>query len=134
MKADILVDTSIWIEYFNNAGSKSGDRLENLLLQGNVCGAGIILAELLQGAKVEKEYNAILYNYTALPIVDETIDTWVMVGKISYNLRREGVTIPVTELLIASLAIEFGLTLFTHDQHFLKIPDIKLLDDTENRE
>ncbi len=54
MKADILADTSVWIEYFNKAESKTGARLENMLIENKVLGAGIILTELLQGAKIKK--------------------------------------------------------------------------------
>ena len=127
MKADILADTSVWIEYFNKAESKTGARLENMLIENKVLGAGIILTELLQGAKIKKEFDAILNNYTALPLLEANINTWIMSGKISFDLRRKGITIPTTDLIIGSLALESNSKIFTLDPHFSKIPGVVLL-------
>jgi predicted nucleic acid-binding protein len=126
MRDNILVDTSIWIEYFNRPESKAGARLEKLIKEGDVCSAGVILTELLQGAKIEKEFNAILESFIVLPFLNTTIDTWIRAGKISFSLRRKGITIPTTDLIIASLAMEHGCSVFTIDPHFEKIPDLKL--------
>lgn len=127
MKANTLVDTSIWIEYFNKPDSKNGNRLQQMLAEGKVCGAGIILTELLQGAKIEKEFDIILNNYTALPLLEENINTWISAGKISFTLRRKGIVIPTTDLLIAALALESNCKVFTLDQHFMKIPGLSLV-------
>ena len=127
MRDNILVDTSIWIEYFNRPESKAGAQVEELIRKGNVCVTGVILTELLQGAKIEKEFNAILENFVVLPFLDANIDTWIRAGRISFSLRRKGITIPTTDLIIASLAIENDSNIFTLDPHFEKIPDIKLL-------
>jgi tRNA(fMet)-specific endonuclease VapC len=128
MKADILVDTSVWIEYFNKAESKTSNRLQQMLVDGKVCGAGIILTELLQGAKIEKEFEIILNNYTALPLLKENLNTWISAGKISYSLRRNGITLPTTDLLLAALALESNCKIFTLDQHFMKIPGVTLVE------
>lgn len=122
----VIVDTSIWIEYFNRSESKAGARLEELIRKENVCVAGVILTELLQGARIEKEFNAILENFLALPFLETNIDTWTKAGRISFTLRRKGVTIPTSDLIIASLAIEYDYPVFTMDPHFKKIPDLKL--------
>jgi tRNA(fMet)-specific endonuclease VapC len=126
MKNNILVDTSIWIEFFNRPDSKAGVQLENLIKKGNVRVSGVILTELLQGARIEKEFNAILDSFTALPFLDMNINTWIRAGRISFLLRRKGITIPTTDLIIASLALENNTWVFTLDPHFEKIPDLKL--------
>jgi len=127
MKSNVLVDTSVWIEYFNQPDSSSGESLEQLLKEGRVAGAGIVLTELLQGAKIEEEFNDILESITAIPILETRFSTWIKAGRISYSLRRKGITIPVTDIIIASLAIENNCSIFTLDPHFDKIPGIKLL-------
>lgn len=123
---NILVDTSIWIEFFNRPDSKAGGSLETLIKKGNVSVAGVILTELLQGAKLDKEFDAILDSVIALPFLDTTLNTWIMAGKISFSLRRKGITIPTTDLVIASLAIENDSSVFTLDPHFKKIPNLKI--------
>lgn len=126
MKPNILVDTSVWIQYFNKLDSKSGKSIEGLLGEGRVVGSGVVLTELLQGAKIEKEFNAILESMTALPFLETTLNTWIKAGRISYTLRRKGTPIPTTDLIIASLALEYDCLIFTLDPHFEKIPDIEL--------
>ena len=59
MKPDVLVDTSIWIEYFNRPDSKQGGSLHTLLKNGRVIVAGLVLTELLRGARLEKEFKLI---------------------------------------------------------------------------
>jgi len=125
MKADVLVDTSIWIEYFNHRDSENGEALEGLLREGRVVIAGIVLTELLQGAKIKREFDAILDSIVALPFFDATLNTWIEAGRISYSLRKRGVTVPTTDVIIASLAIERHCLLFSLDSHFDRIPGIK---------
>ncbi|NQU65668.1 MAG: PIN domain-containing protein [SAR324 cluster bacterium] len=125
MKSSILVDTSVWIEFFNQPDSLNGEALEQLLLENRVVYAGIILTELLQGAKIEQEFEDILNNMKALPFLETTHKTWVSAGKISYSLHRKGITIPVTDIVIASLSLDHNCPVFTLDPHFEIIPGLK---------
>lgn len=88
--------------------------------------ARIVLTELLQGAKSQGEFDAILDGMAALPLLSTTLSTWVEAGKISFSLRRKGITIPTTDLIISSLALEHKCMIFTMDPHFQKIPQIEL--------
>ena len=126
MKSNVLVDTSVWIQYFNRIDSKPGQAVEGLLRQERAVGTGIVLTELLQGAKIEKEFDAILESMAALPFLETTQNTWIKAGRISFTLRKSGITIPTTDLVIASVALEYDCLIFTLDPHFEKIPDIEL--------
>ena len=126
MRSNVLVDTSVWIQYFNRLDSKPGKSVEGLLRDGRVVGTGIFLTELLQGAKIGKEFNAILESMAALPFLETTQNTWIKAGRTSSTLRRKGITIPTTDIIIASFALEHDCLIFTLDPHFEKIPDIVL--------
>ena len=126
MKAKVLVDTSSWIEYFNKPESKTGASIEALIKNWEICVAGIILTELLQGAKVKNEFNSILESIVALPFLETTMETWIKAGEISFSFRRKGITIPTTDLIISSLALEYDCSILTLDPHFKKIPNLKL--------
>ncbi|HDZ23837.1 MAG TPA: PIN domain nuclease [Desulfobacteraceae bacterium] len=126
MKADVLVDTSIWIEYFNHRQSENGETVEDLLRKGRVVLTGIVVTELLQGAKLKNEFDAILNSILALPFLDATLNTWIEAGRIFYSLRKKGVTIPTTDVVLASLAKENQCLLFSLDSHFERIPGLKL--------
>ncbi len=129
MKANVLADTSIWIEYFNKPDSSAGESLENLLKEGRVLGAGLVLTELLQGAKIEREFKLILEGVAALPFLETKLTTWIDAGRISFSLRKKGITIPVTDIILGSLALESHCLIFTLDPHFNKIPGIKLYEE-----
>ena len=125
MKSEILVDTSAWIDYFNKPDSITGKKVEQVLIDGKAVLAGIILTELLQGAKIKNEFDAILESMLALPRLETNLTTWIEAGKASFDLRRKGITIPTTDLIIASLAMENNCRILTLDPHFNKIPGVK---------
>ncbi len=62
-----------------------------------------------------------------------TVDTWLptletaqIYGETQDQLKRAGTPIPINDIWIASACIESGSTLVTYDQHFQKIPSIRL--------
>ena len=126
MKSDILVDTSAWIDYFNKPDSKTGKTVEHILRNGSAVLAGIVLTEILQGAKVKREFDAILESMLALPLLEASLTTWIEAGSISFALREKGIAIPTTDLIIASLALENNCSILTLDLHFQKIPGVTI--------
>ena len=126
MKSDILVDTSAWIDYFNKPDSKTGKTVEHILRNRRALLAGIVLTEILQGAKIKTEFDAILESMLALPFLEASLTTWIEAGRISFSLRKKGITIPTTDLIIASLALENNCSILTLDPHFQKIPGVKI--------
>ena len=126
MKSDILVDTSAWIDYFNKPESETGRTVEQILRTGRAALAGIVLTEILQGAKIKTEFDAILESMLALPFLEASLTTWIEAGRISFALREKGITIPTTDLIIASLALENNCSILTLDLHFQKIPGVTI--------
>ena len=129
MKADILVDTSAWVDYFNRPDSITGNSVEHILRKGRAVIGGIILTELLQGAKIKEEFDAILESMVVVPILETTLSTWVESGRISFTLRRKGITVPTTDLIIAALSLENDCLILTLDSHFHQIPGVKLFNE-----
>ena len=126
MNSDILVDTSAWIDYFNKPDSETGKIVEQILRNGRAVLAGIVLTEILQGAKIKAEFDAILESMLALPLLEASLMTWIEAGRISFTLRKKGITIPTTDLIIACLALENNCTILTLDLHFQKIPGVTI--------
>ncbi|MCD6318232.1 PIN domain-containing protein [Candidatus Aerophobetes bacterium] len=122
----VIVDTSVWIQFFNSPQSKEKAELDKLLNSNQVVVAGVIVSELLQGSRSQKDYGDIEDKITVLPYVEVSKDTWIEVGKTSFKLRKQGVTLPLTDILIATLAKENNLEVYTLDPHFKKIPKVKL--------
>lgn len=116
----ILVDTSVWIDLFAGRDSPHVKALELLVTnREDLCICGVILAEVLQGIKDDKEYNqtnSILSNLIFLPM---TRDTFVLTANIYRTLRTRGITIRNSiDCMIAAVCIEHGVRLLHNDRDF----------------
>lgn len=121
----IIVDTSIWIDYFKNQPEVAGS-IDKGLLSGNIYMVGPIVSEILQGAKTEKDYKALNDSIGGVPFIESSFTDWQLAGQLSYSLRRKGITIPITDYLIAAISINNGAYVYTLDHHFKQIPRVKL--------
>jgi tRNA(fMet)-specific endonuclease VapC len=126
MRGKIIVDTSVWIEYFKNNQRYVGYIEENLYLD-SVYITGPVIAELIQGVKGDKEYLLLADSINAIPYLECNLKDWIMAGEISFNLRKNGRTIPVTDALIAAVSIKSNAKILTLDNHFKDIPGVNLV-------
>ena len=116
----ILVDTSVWIDFFRNSDPEIGGRLSGLLEDGEVIAISAIFGELLQGAKNEAEEKVILEFWESLPKIDEE-DLFIEAGKLSreFKLTTKGVGL-VDGYILAACKRE-KLTLWTLDKKLLEV-------------
>jgi hypothetical protein len=122
MEADkILIDTSVWIEYFRNRSSSISNEVDEILSKKEVYVPKIVIAELIQGAKSERDVSIIRDFLEAFKIIDQTEDTWLKAGDLSFNLKRKGKNVNLTDCYIAVMAQENGCQIFTLDEHFKDI-------------
>jgi predicted nucleic acid-binding protein len=122
----ILPDTCAWIDYFRPGATSLGARLERAIDTTAVYSCGPVLYELVQGARSEKEQAELTNALSALPFLEMTEDLWVKAGRISASLRKAGRTIPLSDILIAALALEYNLTVMTVDEHFRSIAGLAI--------
>ena len=69
---------------------------------------------------------------TALPYYEVTRSTWSRAGDLSAQLLRRGVTLPLSDLVIAALALEQACHVYSLDTHFKKIPGLRLYPPASN--
>ncbi len=117
----VLIDTSVWIAYFRNTSVELSKRVESLMTEAEICVPKIVLAELLQGAKSEREIKTIESFFGAFIIVDQGEHTWVNAGKLAYLLKRKGKTVNLADCYIAAIAHEQQCAILTLDEHFKDI-------------
>ncbi|RJX25494.1 MAG: PIN domain-containing protein [Dethiobacter sp.] len=127
----IIVDTSIWIEYFKKKAEIVAF-IDRELLAGTTYMVGPVVSELLQGVKTEKELDSLLNCIDAVPFIESNIADWRLAGSISFRLRKDGLTIPLTDLLIAAVSINNGAYVYSPDHHFILIPDVLLYKPSES--
>jgi predicted nucleic acid-binding protein len=116
----VLVDTSVWIEFFRKKAPYYGIVLE-LMDEDRICCVGLILAELMQGAKSEKELNTIKEFLHVFDFLPESIDVWEGAGELSCMLQRKGVTVGLSDCYISVITKSFNAKLLTLDKHFSAI-------------
>jgi len=126
----VLVDTSAWIEFFRTSSTQVGDRVQELIEQNRATCSGIILTELLSGTRSQREFTEVLDMMMGLEIFYDTPEICVEAGRIAFSLRRQGMTIPLADTLIAAQATVHHLAILSLDQHFREINgilDLKLV-------
>jgi predicted nucleic acid-binding protein len=99
----VLVDTSVWIEFFRRRDPYYSI-VARMIDNEQVCLAGIILAELMQGAKSEKELAVLAEFPKVFDFIPEMHQLWSEAGLLAYNLRRKGITIGLSDCYIAVAA------------------------------
>jgi len=126
MDTRIIVDTTVWIEFFRNPQSPHSNHLKDLLRQRRVVMVGMVLSEIVQGVKAPREADLVLTSLTKLPYSEMTKDRWQQAGEISASLRKKGTTLPLSDLIIAACALAEGQEVYTLDPHFKRIPGVTL--------
>jgi tRNA(fMet)-specific endonuclease VapC len=112
----VLVDTSVWIEYFKN-NQEVTRIIDEGLSNGTFMIAGPIITELLQGVKSSQEKEQIL-SCIDVNYIDVKIDDWILAGEIANQLRTKGITIPFVDSLLAAIASNNHMKVYTKDKHF----------------
>lgn len=123
----ILVDTSVWIDYFNCNDSKATEYLDDCLIEGTVAIGDLIYLEILQGFRADKDYRAAKSRLQELTIYEmfglDAVERCAMNFR---TLRKKGITIrKTTDVIIASFCIQNKLPLLFLDRDF--VPFVKHL-------
>jgi len=117
----VLIDTSVWVSYFRGGFPEISEKVDRLLGGGEVCVPKIVIAELVQGAKSQRELSTIEDFFDAFIILDQSPETWLKAGKLSRQLRMKGKTIHLLDCYIAVIAEENACAILTLDDHFKEI-------------
>ena len=115
-----IVDSSVWIDYFNGVVTPQADLLHKALGQQELGLGDIILCEVLQGFKTQRDFARARSALLRLPVF--TIGGREIALKSAENyrtLRRQGMTVRKTvDCLIATFVIERGFSLLHSDRDF----------------
>lgn len=125
----IVVDSSVWIDYFGGQETRETNLLDSLLSQQPVLIGDLILTEVLQGFRHDRHYIAAKEELEKLPF--ETMVGKHIVIRSAENfrsLRKQGITIRKTiDVLIATFCIENEHYLLHSDRDFEAIKQVTKL-------
>lgn len=116
----ILVDSSVWIDYFNGAITREAEKLHELLGSEPLAIGDLILLKVLQGFADEKDFEQARKLLTSLTVVDlGGQEIAILAARHFRALRRVGVTVRKTiDLVIATCCIASGYDLLHSDHDF----------------
>ena len=116
----ILVDSSVWIDYFRGARTPQSDRLDLLLGAEPLLIGDLMLSEVLQGFDSERDFNRGLSALGRLTCIDIAGQEIAIAAARNFRaLRALGVTVRKTiDTLIATRCIEDGYELLYSDKDF----------------
>ena len=116
-----LIDSSAWIEYLRPKGSaKVKARVRDLLQKEEAASCGVIIVEILRGARNEKDFASLYQSLTSLPMIPIDDSVIERAAKWGFILDKKGKIVSTTDLIIASAA--YGKAKLLHiDSDFVLI-------------
>jgi predicted nucleic acid-binding protein len=118
----ILIDTSIWIDFFKGLENEQVDKL-NTIFELNIpfCITGQIYQEVLQGAKTEKDFNALREYFDTYEIQSplDARESYLEAARIYFSCQRKGITVRSSvDCMIVQITKEHRFQLFHNDRDF----------------
>jgi len=110
----VLIDSSVWIEYFKSGGI---EKLDRLIEEDLACVNELILTELIPAAKLKNEID-ILEGLQALSMIPLNVDWKIVRDYQLMNLQNGINNVGIPDLIILQQVIDEKITLFSFDKHF----------------
>ncbi len=116
----VLVDTTVWIDFFAGRSLAVVAELERLLAEGeDICTCGIVLTEVLQGIRDETQYRKTLKHFERFLFLPMQRATFIAAADLYRSLRRRGITIrQAADCLIAAVSLQHDVPLLHRDRDF----------------
>ncbi|MBZ5511338.1 MAG: PIN domain nuclease [Acidobacteriia bacterium] len=123
----ILVDTSVWIDFFSSSPGRAGAELRRLIEEAEPFAlTGVIVAEVLQGLiRDASRIEQYLAHWEMLE--PRGFETYREAAAIYRAARAKGFTPTTIDAVIAAIALEHKASVFTLDQDFSRIARITTL-------
>lgn len=118
MNVGLVVDTSVWIDFFRG---RSIPLLEDALALGSVVLPPIVVAELVSGVRKPADRAALIDLLDDLPIHETPRDHWVRVGDLRRRLIEKGHEISTPDAHVAQCALDRDAPLLSSDRVFARI-------------
>lgn len=117
----IIVDSSVWIDYFNGQDTRETTQLDSLLGIEPIAVGDLILTEVLQGFRDDEDYEIAKDLFSSLIVFELLGEKMALKSADNYRtLRKQGITIRKTvDVIIATFCIENDLPLLFSDKDFI---------------
>ncbi len=126
----VLIDTSVWIDFFNGYPSKEAEMLERLIKEeAELLTCGVIVAEFMQGIRDRKSLSTLERHFRDMDwLTPREPETYLEAAKLFRELRSRGATVRSTiDCLIAQVAAESDALILAKDRDIMAIVDSRIL-------
>lgn len=114
----ILVDTSIWLDYFRSASTAMDELLIDYIENGRVVALSPVFGELLQGVRDQREEKIVLDHWKNLPKVDES-NLFIEAGRLSHRHKLYSAGVGLIDCYILAAAKLHKLHVLSLDKRLL---------------
>ena len=116
----IVVDSSVWIDYFSGRKSPAAEKLDSLLGDTPIAAGDLMLVEVLQGFRTDSDFATARELLMSLTVVNMLNTSIALSSAANFRtLRNKGITVRKTiDTIIATYCIENGLALLYSDKDF----------------
>jgi len=126
----IMVDSSVWIDFFNGVDKPHVEKLYQLLGKEIIVTGDLIVVEVLQGFNVDSHFNLakeVLERLTYFSLCDKSL---ALTAANNYRiLRKHGITVRKTiDVVIGTFCIENQIALLHHDKDFVPMENLLKLE------
>ncbi|MGZ4988652.1 MAG: PIN domain-containing protein [Limisphaerales bacterium] len=125
--AAVLVDSSFYIGLARN-GRDPLQALAYAAVDRDLAVCGVVRCEVGRGIRQQKTLKQFQSFWDAMLNIPTDNELWSQVEELGWRLDRQGTTLPLTDLIIASCAMRIDAAVLTFDRHFELIPGLRCID------
>lgn len=121
----VLIDTCIWVPFFNRAHSREKQTVDELLDEDRATLIGPVLTEILLGFRRDEQADWVASELRGLQYLQVTWNEWRATAQLGRRLVATGQHLPQTDLVLAAVALERDLEVYSSDPHFDLVPHLR---------
>jgi predicted nucleic acid-binding protein len=121
----VLIDTCIWVPFFNRPQSAEKRNVDALLDDDRAALIGPVVAEILQGIPREAHARYVASLLRGLRCLETVWEDWPEAARLGRRLAAAGHRLPLTDLILAAVALRLDAEVYTSDPHYDLISELK---------
>jgi len=121
----VLIDTCIWVQFFNSRRSAEKAAVDALLKEDRATLIGPILSEILLGFRHDDQADWVASELRGVRWLEVGWLDWQHAANLGRSLAASGHKLPLSDLVVASVALTGDAEVYTTDPHFDVIPGLR---------
>lgn len=115
----IVIDSSVWIRVLRKSPDEVlAEEVDFLIRDKRAAFVQVIKIEVLSGATTTKDFNSLKESFEGLVKLEVDERVWEISAEWAFELRRAGISVPLTDILIAATTYTNSALLLHADKHF----------------